>query len=101
MRSGTDAANEASDLTLVRSDLRTVADGIRLAPATLRTSGSTCCRPSAYSIVALRLPMADSVNPMLASAAVALSSRSSWATAYAHAASEPCRRERRSPTEHH
>jgi Cu+-exporting ATPase len=74
MGSGTDAAIEASDLTLVRSDLRSAADGIRLARATFRTIRVNLFWAFAYNIAALPLAVAGFLNPMLASAAMALSS---------------------------
>ena len=74
MGSGTDAAIEASDLTLVRSDLRSAADGIRLARATFRTIRVNLFWAFAYNIAALPLAAAGFLNPMLASAAMALSS---------------------------
>ena len=55
MGSGTDAAIEASDLTLVRSDLRSTADGIRLARATFRTIRVNLFWAFAYNIAALPL----------------------------------------------
>ncbi|MFX4271698.1 heavy metal translocating P-type ATPase [Propionibacteriaceae bacterium Y1685] len=74
MGSGTDAAIGASDLTLVRSDLRQVGDGIRLARATLRTIKVNLFWAFAYNVAALPLAMAGLLNPMFAGAAMAFSS---------------------------
>ena len=72
--SGTDAAIEASDLTLIRGDLRVAADAIRLARATLRTIRGNLGWAFGYNIAALPLAMAGFLNPMVAGAAMALSS---------------------------
>lgn len=72
--SGSDAAIAASDLTLVRGDLRRAADAIRLARATLRTIRRNLGWAFAYNIAALPLAMAGYLNPMVAGAAMALSS---------------------------
>ncbi len=72
--SGTDAAIAASDLTLVRSDLRTAADAIRLARATLRTIKGNLGWAFGYNLAALPLAVAGLLNPMIAGAAMALSS---------------------------
>ena len=72
--SGSDAAIAASDLTLVRGDLRRAADAIRLARATLRTIKGNLVWAFAYNIAALPLAMAGYLNPMVAGAAMALSS---------------------------
>ena len=71
---GSDAAIAASDLTLVRGDLRLAADAIRLARATLRTIKGNLGWAFAYNIAALPLAMAGYLNPMVAGAAMALSS---------------------------
>jgi P-type Cu+ transporter len=72
--SGSDAAIAASDLTLVRGDLRRAADAIRLARATLRTIKGNLVWAFAYNVAALPLAMAGYLNPMVAGAAMALSS---------------------------
>ena len=74
MGGGSDAAIAASDLTLVRGDLRLAADAIRLARATLRTIQGNLGWAFGYNIAALPLAMAGFLNPMLAAAAMALSS---------------------------
>ncbi|MFC8047357.1 heavy metal translocating P-type ATPase [Nocardia sp. NPDC057353] len=74
MGTGTDVAIEASDLTLVRGDLRVAADAIRLARRTLRTIHGNLFWAFAYNIAAIPLAVAGLLNPMLAGAAMALSS---------------------------
>jgi Cu+-exporting ATPase len=74
MGTGTDAAIEASDLTLVRGDLRSAATGIRLARATLRTIKGNLFWAFAYNVAALPVAAAGLLNPMLAGAAMAGSS---------------------------
>jgi len=74
MGTGTDAAIEASDLTLVRGDLRAAADAIRLARRTLSTIKGNLFWAFAYNVAALPLAAAGLLNPMLAGAAMAFSS---------------------------
>ena len=74
MGTGTDAAIEASDLTLVRGDLRTAADAIRLSRRTLATIKGNLFWAFAYNIAALPLAAAGYLNPLLAGAAMAFSS---------------------------
>jgi Cu+-exporting ATPase len=74
MGSGTDAAIEAADLTLVRGDLRVTADAIRLSRATLRTIKGNLFWAFAYNVAALPLAALGLLNPMVAGAAMALSS---------------------------
>jgi Cu+-exporting ATPase len=74
MGTGTDAAIEAGDLTLVRGDLRAAADAIRLARRTLKTIRSNLFWAFAYNVAALPLAAAGLLNPMLAGAAMAFSS---------------------------
>jgi Cu+-exporting ATPase len=74
MGTGTDVAIEASDITLVRGDLRVAADGIRLSRATLRTIKVNLFWAFAYNVAALPLAAAGALNPMIAGAAMALSS---------------------------
>ncbi len=71
---GADVAIEASDLTLVRGDLRVAASAIRLSRATLRTIKGNLFWAFAYNVAALPLAAAGLVTPMLAAAAMALSS---------------------------
>jgi Cu+-exporting ATPase len=74
MGSGTDVAIQASDLTLMRSDLRSVVDAIRLSRATLRTIKGNLFWAFAYNVAALPLAAAGLVTPVIAAAAMALSS---------------------------
>ncbi len=74
MGTGTDVAIEASDLTLVRGDLRVAVDAIRLARRTLRTIYGNLFWAFAYNVAALPLAAAGLLNPMLAGAAMAFSS---------------------------
>jgi len=74
MGTGTDVAIEASDLTLVRGDLRVAADAIRLARRTLAIIKGNLFWAFAYNVAALPLAAAGLLNPMLAGAAMAFSS---------------------------
>jgi P-type Cu+ transporter len=71
---GTDAAIHASDLTLISGDLRVAADAVRLSRATLRTIHGNLLWAFGYNVVALPLAAAGFLNPMIAAAAMALSS---------------------------
>lgn len=74
MGTGTDAAIEASDLTLVRGDLRSAVDAIRLSRATLGTIKVNLFWAFAYNVAAIPLAALGLLNPMIAGAAMALSS---------------------------
>ena len=74
MGTGTDVAIEASDLTLVRGDLRAAPDAIRLARKILRTIKGNLFWAFAYNVAALPLAAVGLLNPMIAGAAMAFSS---------------------------
>ncbi|MEU3644074.1 heavy metal translocating P-type ATPase [Lentzea sp. NPDC034063] len=74
MGTGTDVAIEASDLTLVRGDLRAAVDAIRLARRTLTTIKGNLFWAFAYNVAALPLAALGLLNPMIAGAAMAFSS---------------------------
>jgi Cu+-exporting ATPase len=74
MGTGTDVAIEASDLTLVRGDLRSAADAIRLARRTLRTIKLNLFWAFAYNVAALPLAALGLLNPLIAGVAMASSS---------------------------
>ncbi|MFC5153695.1 heavy metal translocating P-type ATPase [Streptomyces amakusaensis] len=74
MGTGTDAAIEAGDLTLVRGDLRAAADAIRLARRTLGTIRVNLFWAFAYNVAALPLAALGLLSPMIAGAAMAFSS---------------------------
>jgi Cu+-exporting ATPase len=74
MGTGTDVAIEASDLTLVRGDLRAAVDAIRLSRRTLRTIQGNLFWAFAYNVAALPLAALGLLNPLIAGAAMAFSS---------------------------
>ena len=71
---GTDVAIEASDLTLVSGDLRSAVDAIGLARRTLRTIRSNLFWAFAYNVAAIPLAAAGLLSPVIAAAAMAMSS---------------------------
>jgi Cu+-exporting ATPase len=74
MGTGADAAIEASDITLVRGDLRSAADAIRLSRRTLAVIKGNLFWAFAYNVAAIPLAAAGLLNPLIAGAAMAFSS---------------------------
>jgi Cu+-exporting ATPase len=74
MGSGTDAAIEASDLTLIRNDLMSAVDAIRLSRRTLGTIKGNLFWAFAYNVLAIPLAMSGRLSPAIAGAAMAFSS---------------------------
>ncbi len=74
MGGGTDVAMQASDLTIVNGDLRSVPDAIRLSRATVRTIRTNVFWAFAYNVAAIPLAASGKLNPMWAGLAMASSS---------------------------
>jgi len=74
MGTGTDAAIEASDLTLVRGDLRAVPDAIMLSRRTLTTIKGNLLWAFGYNTLAIPLAALGFLSPLIAAAAMAFSS---------------------------
>jgi Cu+-exporting ATPase len=74
MSGGTDAAIEASDLTIVGDDLRRAGDAIRLSRRTLGTIKGNLFWAFAYNVAAIPLAMSGRLSPVIAAAAMAFSS---------------------------
>ncbi|MEU8976291.1 heavy metal translocating P-type ATPase [Streptomyces monashensis] len=74
MGSGTDVAIGAADVTLVRGDIEALADAVRLARRTLGTIRANLVWAFGYNVVTVPLAMVGLLNPMLAAAAMSVSS---------------------------
>ncbi len=74
MGAGTDVAKEASDITLMNNDLRSAVDALRLSRATLATIHGNLLWAFAYNVILIPVAALGLLNPMLAGAAMALSS---------------------------
>jgi Cu+-exporting ATPase len=74
MRSGSDIAIEAADITLMRNDLMSVVDAIDLSRATLRKIRQNLFFAFAYNVLGIPLAALGLLNPVIAGAAMALSS---------------------------
>jgi Cu+-exporting ATPase len=74
MGTGTDVASEAADITLVTPDPRAIADAIRLSRRTLRTIQGNLVWAFGYNVAAIPLAVMGLLNPLIAAAAMGLSS---------------------------
>lgn len=71
---GTDVAAETADITLMSSDPRAIADAIRLSRRTLRIIQGNLIWAFGYNVAAIPLAMLGFLNPLIAVAAMGLSS---------------------------
>ena len=71
---GTDVAIESADMTLVQGDISTVTAGIELSQKTIRVIKQNLFWAFGYNVIAIPIAAAGRLNPMIASAAMALSS---------------------------
>jgi hypothetical protein len=71
---GSDAAIEAADVTLVRGDLNGIADAILLSRATLRKIRQNLFCAFIYNVLGIPLAALGMLNPVIAGAAMAMSS---------------------------
>jgi len=74
MKSGSDIAIEAADITLMRNDLNSVADAIDLSHVTLSKIRQNLFFAFAYNVLGIPLAAIGLLNPMLAGGAMAMSS---------------------------
>jgi Cu+-exporting ATPase len=74
MAGGSDIALEAADITLMRADLNGVADAVELSRAVMRKIRQNLFFAFFYNVLALPLAAAGLLNPVIAGAAMALSS---------------------------
>ncbi|MFA6921684.1 MAG: heavy metal translocating P-type ATPase [Gallionella sp.] len=74
MRSGSDIAIEAADITLMHNDLMSVVDAISLSRATLNKIRQNLFFAFAYNVLGIPLAAAGLLNPVIAGAAMAMSS---------------------------
>jgi Cu+-exporting ATPase len=74
MGTGTDVAADSADIVLMRSELPAVVDAIGLSRATLRVIKQNLAWAFGYNVAAIPLAVAGLLNPMIAGAAMAMSS---------------------------